>query len=84
LIFLTCLEERAILILWICSWDSSKPDLVGFIVAYAAIVHNHGEETKKKKKSLPMKMRGTEEWKTWKGFIGKKVSTNPMKIPSNA
>jgi len=45
--FLNCLEERVILILWICSWDSSKPSLVGFITAYAVIIHNHREETKK-------------------------------------
>lgn len=36
--FWTCLEERVILILWICSWDSSKPGFVGLGAAYAIVV----------------------------------------------
>ena len=45
--FLTCLEERVILILWICSWGSSKPGLVGFIAAYAivAVLTEGGRES---------------------------------------
>lgn len=66
--FLTCLEDRVILILWICSWDSSKPGLVGFIAAYA-IVH-----TTKKNALLTKK---NAAWR-WEGRWSRKPKNSAM------
>jgi hypothetical protein len=82
--FLTFLEERVILILWICSWGSSTPCCFGGFIAYAIFTSWRVSSVKKidlrcrvwlyvdYRRNLPQVQMGKKKKREgkWSGFLG--------------